>query len=283
MIMLTLTPDSSDFPDKFRHLPQVPQQIYITDHFLELLKRPLVAVIGSRKVTAYGREVTTMLGRQLAEQGVVVVSGLALGADSLAHAGCLEANGQTIAVLPGPLEKIYPASHHNLAQRIVEHGGALLSEYPADAGIQKYQFIERNRLIAGLADAVVVTEAAIGSGSLHTANFALEQGIPVFAVPGNITSRTSDGTNNLIKSGAAPITSVDDVLSSLGLQPAVVAKPTSDDPAEQIILNLLDEGLRDGTELFERSNLDISHFNQSLTMLEISGSIKALGANQWSP
>jgi DNA processing protein len=282
MITLTLTPDSADFPTKLRHLPQIPRQLFVTENFLSLLQQPLVAIVGSRKVTPYGQEVTETLARQLAEQGIGIVSGLAFGVDSRAHRACLDAKGNTIAVLPGPLEKVYPASHHSLAQQITQQGGALVSEYPAGSGVQKYQFIERNRLIAGLADAVIITEAAEKSGSLYTATFALEQGIPVFAVPGNITSSTSVGTNNLLKSGAIPVTSVHDVLNSLGIQAAAARKPTSDNPAEQTILDLLDAGLHDGHALLERSQLEVSLFNQSLTMLEITGRIRALGGNQWS-
>jgi DNA processing protein len=282
MITLTVTPDSRDFPHKLLTIPQVPEQLYITENFSALLEKPIVSIVGSRKVSAYGREVTTNLAARLTERGVVIMSGLALGVDSIAHQACLDAGGATIAVLPGPLDDIYPRSHYNLAMRILGQGGALVSEYPSGTGVMKHQFIARNRLIAGLADAVVITEAAEDSGSLHTANFALEQGTDVFAVPGNITSQTSVGTNNLLKSGAIPVTSADDILARLGISTVAPVKASSDDPAEQTILDLLHEGLRYGSEIFERSQLDISLFNQSLTMLEITGKIKALGGNQWS-
>jgi DNA processing protein len=279
---LILTPYSRDFPHKLRLIPQVPEQLYVTEAFTALLERPIVSIVGSRKVSAYGREITTTLARQLAEQGVVVMSGLAFGVDSIAHQACLDAGGATIAILPGPLTDIYPHSHYNLAKRILKHGGALASEYSTGTGVMKYQFIARNRLIAGLADAVVITEAAANSGSLHTANFALEQGTDVFAMPGNITSQTSVGTNNLLKTGAIAVTSAADILQRLGINAAAPAKATSDIPSEQTILDLLYEGLRHGAEIFERSQLEISQFNQSLTMLEITGKVKALGGNQWS-
>jgi DNA processing protein len=148
--------------------------------------------------------------------------------DSIAHQTCLDAGGTTITVLPGPLNKIYASSHHNLDMRILEWGGALVSEYSSGTGIRNYQFIDRNRLITGLANAVIITEAAKKSGSLHTAQFALEQGIDVLAVPGNITSQTSVGTNNLLKVGASPVTSADDVLAVLGIAIATPVKATSD-------------------------------------------------------
>jgi len=282
MLTLTLTPDSPDFPSKLRNLPQVPDQLFVTDNFINLLDKPIVSIVGSRKLSPYGRQVTLQLARELAQQGVVIMSGLAFGVDSVAHQGCLDAHGATIAVLPGPLDKIYPSSHRNLAEHIVTQGGALVSEYPRGTSVMKHQFIARNRLIAGLADAVIITEAAEKSGSLHTAEFALEQGIPVFAVPGNITSVTSAGTNNLLRSGALMVTSTNDVLSVLGIDTAAPVKATSEDPAEQAILNLLQEGVRDGTELLVGSQLDISVFNQSLTMLEITGRVKALGGDQWA-
>jgi DNA processing protein len=137
-------------------------------------------------------------------------------------------------------------------------------------------------LIAGLADGLIVTEAALKSGSLHTARFALEQGIDVFAVPGNITSPTSEGTNNLIKSGAMPLTDVSDVLSRLNIEPVNVALPLGDTEQEQAILDQLAAGISDGNELQQASGLAIELFGQTLTMLEINGKIRALGNNNWS-
>jgi DNA processing protein len=249
-----------------------------------VLQRPTIAIVGSRKVSAYGRDVTKRLARELAEQGMVIVSGLAFGVDSIAHQAVLDAGGQTIAVLPSPLESIYPASHRQLAKRIVEQGGALVTEYPAGTESFKGNFVARNRIIAGLADATLVTEAALKSGSLHTARFALNAGRDVLSVPGNITSPTSEGTNNLIKHGATPVTSVDDVLFSLGIdRSATKAIPKGSNEAEQTILNLLHMGVVDGAQLQAKSGLSIEQFNQHLTMLEITGKIRSLGANQWSP
>jgi DNA processing protein len=144
--------------------------------------------------------------------------------------------------------------------------------------------VARNRIIAGLADATLVTEAALKSGSLHTARFALNAGRDVLSVPGNITSPTSEGTNNLIKHGATPVTSVDDVLFILGIdRSATKAVPKGSNEAEQTILNLLHTGVVDGAQLQAKSGLSIEQFNQHLTMLEITGKIRSLGANQWSP
>jgi DNA processing protein len=233
-------------------------------------------------VSPYGRSVTEKLARDLAGQGVVIVSGLALGVDSIAHQAALDAGGLTIAVLPSSVNEIYPASHHNLAGNILEKGGALISEYSDGTPAFKTNFIARNRIIAGLSNVLIVTEAALKSGSLHTARYALEQGIDVFAVPGNITSETSEGTNNLIKSGAIPVTSVDDILSRLRIEPENARLPLGDNEAEQAILDQIAAGVTGGNEIQQLSGLPVEVFSQTLTMLELNGKIRALGNNNWS-
>jgi DNA processing protein len=214
----------------------------------------------------------------------VIISGLALGVDALAHRSALEVGGTTLAVLPRPLEHIYPSTHRQLAKQIVDNGGTLVSEYPEDTPFSKVTFIARNRLVSALAQVLLITEAAEKSGSLHTARFALEQGRDVLAVPGSIFSPTSVGTNNLIKAGATPVTDYADVLHALHLEDAIPHdhKPTSGNPAEQVILDLLAAGERDGDVLQTKSGLAIQEFNQALTMLEITGKIRSLGTNKWS-
>lgn len=278
-----LTLHANGYPPLLAELHTPPKELFVAGNLDEILSRPKVAIVGSRKVSAYGRSVTTKLAGELAKQGIAVVSGLALGVDSLAHQAALDAGGLTLAVLPSPVEKIYPASHASLARKITEQGGALISEYPAGATVYKQNFIARNRIVAGLCDALLITEAALKSGSLHTARFALEQGKDVLAVPGNITSPTSEGTNNLLKHGATPVTCVEDVLHVLGLE-TTEAKPQirGANEHEQIILDLIAEGTADGEELLTLSKLEASAFNQTLTMLEITGKIRSLGANQWS-
>ena len=203
---------------------------------------------------------------------------------SIAHRAALEAKGTTLAVLANGVDKPYPASHTNLAREILASGGALISEYEAGTPPLPHQFLARNRIVSALADAVIVVEAAQRSGTLSTVNHALEQGKDVFAVPGNITSPLSAGCNALIKQGAQPITSADDVLQILKPQIETSAQTQlfGDTPAEQTILDLLQQGIRDGDELLAKSTLEASEFNQSLSMLEIKGMIRALGANQWS-
>ena len=280
-----MTLSTPDVPERLRNIPTPPKQLFVLGQDVnELLTHPCVTIVGSRKVSAYGRAVTEQLAGELARAGVVIISGLALGVDSLAHQASLDAGGLTIAVLPTGMDTIAPASHRNLAMQILQHGGALVSEYPEGAPINKGNFVARNRLVSGLCDALLITEAAEKSGSLHTANFALEQGKPVLAVPGNITSPTSAGANNLIKTGATPVTSVQDVLYVLGLEPSTKKReaPRTSNPNEQVLLDLLLSGVEDGNELHEASQLEVSLFNQTLTMLEIRGHIRPLGNNRWA-
>lgn len=279
-----LTLKDSSYPKKLAEIPSSPRTLfYISDDWSKLLKKPAIAIVGSRKMSGYGRAVTEEFVRGLSQAGVVIVSGLALGIDSVAHKEALENRGKTIAVLPCGLDSIYPATHHSLAQRIIEQGGALVSEYPPGISPQRQNFIARNRIVSGLADAVLITEAAEKSGTLHTANFALEQGRDVFAIPGNITSYLSRGTNNLIKAGATPVTNPKDVLQILGLDADTQqATPVASNKEERIILELLLSGVTDADRLLIESDLDPSVFNQTLTMLEISGKVKPLGGGQWT-
>ncbi len=284
MEIITLTGQA--IPERLRQIPSPPKQLYYSGPDLgELLQRPLVTIVGSRKVTPYGQYVTSKLARELADQGVVIVSGLALGIDALAHRGALDAGGLTIAVLPSPLEDICPHSHQQLAMDILRQGGALISEYPEGTPAYRPNFVARNRLVAGISDALVITEAALKSGSLHTARFALEQGKDVLAVPGNITSPTSVGANNLLRAGATPVTSTTDVLSVLqmhyqAITPLKVAVGAN--LLEQAVIDLLKTGLTDSEQLQRDSQLDIAQFNQTLTMLELSGKIRPLGAGHWA-
>lgn len=272
----------NDIPERLRLIDPAPKQLFYRGvDPNEQLINPAVAIVGSRKPTAYGREVTNMLARELAANGVVIISGLALGIDSIAHQGAVDAKGRTIAVLPCGPEMIYPSTHRALAIKILQEQGTLLTEYPEGTPAHKSNFIARNRLVSGLADIVIVTEAAEKSGTLHTANFALSQGRTVMAVPGPITSQYSKGTNNLIKAGAIPITDVSDVIFKLGLTETKKRAINATTQEEYVILSLLSEGSRDGHELLDLSQLDTQIFNQTLTMLEINGQIAALGANQW--
>ena len=279
----TITTDKEEYLQRSLHIADFPKKLYILGK-LPSKNIPTIAIVGSRKPTQYGREVTEKLASELARAGVVVISGLALGVDSIAHRATLEAKGTTIAVLANGLDTIYPRNHQDLAKKIVENGGSILSEYKPGTPPLPFRFLERNRIVSGIADGIVVVEAAIRSGTLSTATHALNQNKEVFAVPGNITSPLSAGCNALIKQGAIPVTKVEDILEII--TPNYKAEQTQfilgDTTEEVSILQLLQKGLRDGDELLEKSGLEPTTFNQTITMLEIKGMVKPLGANQWT-
>jgi DNA processing protein len=190
-VIITISLIQQGVPERLKEIDSPPKQLYVIGAQLaELLSRPTVTIVGSRKPSPYGVEVTAQLASKLTQNGVVIISGLALGVDSIAHKACLQAGGQTIAVLPCGPEAIYPSTHRQLAKQMVEQGGSLVTEYNEGTPPLRQNFIARNRLVSGLGDVVIVTEAAEKSGTLHTANFALSQGKTVMAVPGPITSPT---------------------------------------------------------------------------------------------
>lgn len=247
-------------------------------------RRPTVAIVGSRKPTPYGKEVTASIASKLAGRGVVIISGMALGVDAIAHQAALDAGGTTIAVLANGLHRYYPTTNAQLGRRIINNGGAVMSEYEPGVEPREFQFLERNRIVSGLADVVVITEAAARSGTLNTAAHAIAQGKEVYAVPGNITSPMSAGCNYLLRQGATPLVNVDDLIeqllpsSSLEQQPL----PLGSTPLETAIIDCLARGMRDGDEILAYTKAAPAEFSTALTMLEISGIIQPLGANHWT-
>lgn len=278
------TVHNEPIPITLGHIADPPEQLYSVGASLASYTSPGLAIVGSRRLSSYGKQHTLAIGEAVAQAGVHIISGLAIGVDAYAHLAALNAGGRTIAVLPCHPSRIYPASNSGLAHRILEANGTLLGEYPPGQDITyKYNFVERNRLISGLADAVLLTEAAANSGSLHTAKFAAEQGKTVLALPGPVGSPLSEGTNTLIKSGQAQlVTGADDVLFALGIVPAHCRRPhRSTDPHQQCLLDLLADGAQSGDALLAVSKLQPHEYSQALTMLEITGAIRALGANMW--
>lgn len=250
-------------------------------------RRPTVAIVGSRKPTDYGKSVNISLTTDLARRGVIIVSGLAIGHDSIAHQACLDAGGTTVAVIGNGLDSIYPKRNERLAGRIVERGGAIISEYEPDTPVYPSHFLERNRLISALADVVIIIEAGERSGTLNTAAHALAQGKEIMAVPGNITSPLSHGCNRLIAQGATPILSPDDVLNALGIVKddtgqKLATKINFDSPDAQSLYDLLHNGINDGDQLILKSGLAPADFSMAITMLELNGYIKATGNNKYT-
>lgn len=278
-----ITPDKHEYLQIVSTIAHKPKVLHYIGEIPE--KRQLtVAIIGTRKPTAYGREVAHQLAYELAKQGVIIVSGLALGIDGIAHRGALEAGGMTLAVLGNSPDIVYPKNHKALADQIITQGGALLSEYEPPTEPRGFQFLERNRIVSGLSDAVIVVEAASRSGTLNTAAHALEQGRELFAVPGNITSPLSAGCNALIKQGAFPITSTKDVMNVIAPQLSLTQSrlPLGNTPLEAAIIKLIHAGIRDGDQLLQKTEASAIEFSQTLTLMEINGTIRALGANMWT-
>ena len=232
------------------------------------LSEPAVAVVGARACSAYGRSVARSLGRELAAAGLVVVSGMARGIDGEAHRGALEAGGVTVAVLGCGVDRDYPAAHAELARRICERG-LVVSEYEPGIEPAPWRFPARNRIIAGLCEATVVVEARERSGALISADFALEEGREVLAVPGEITSALSAGTNALLRLGATPVTCAGDVLESFGLAPAEPDIATLG-AAAQTLLERLRDGALTGDELVRASGIDPAHASAALMELELA-------------
>lgn len=266
-----------------QHIPIPPKQLFVAG-IPPKERRPTVAIVGSRKPTPYGVEVTHRLAYDLAKSGVVVISGLAYGVDAVAHKAALEAGGTTIAVLPNGLHKIYPAIHKNLAEEIVAKGGAIISEQELGVEAHKYHFLARNRLISGLADAIIVTEATERSGTSSTVAHALEQNKEVFAVPGPITSLLSAGPNRLLQQGAHVALTARDILDVIApeLKPTQTHLALGNTELETQIIALIQRGVRNGDALLRESEAAAQDFSQALTMLELNGVIKNLGGNQWS-
>ncbi len=203
-----------NYPERLGALPDAPTVLFVAG---TLPDERTVAVIGTRKCTTYGRGLAREYGEAIADAGWCLVSGLARGIDGAAHQGTVVAGGTGVAVLGSGLDVMYPAEHAALAQRLVALGGAVISEYPPDASPAPWRFPVRNRIISGLAEAVVVVEAAAKGGALITANCALDHDRPVFAVPGDIRRRSSEGCNLLIRDGAHPVLDPDDLIEELAL------------------------------------------------------------------
>jgi DNA processing protein len=227
-----------ELPPLLRAIHGPPSRLYLRGAAdPQLLWRPAVAIVGARACSAYGAQVARMLGRELAAAGLVVVSGLARGVDGEAHRGALETDGHTVAVLGSGIDRDYPAAHTALARSIAERS-LIVSEYEPGVEPSPWRFPARNRVIAGLCSATIVVEARERSGALITADFALDEGREVFAVPGEITSSLSAGTNALLRLGATPLTCAADVLESFGLEAQEKARPQIGEAANSLLQHL---------------------------------------------
>ena len=259
----------AEFPSLLGAIHDPPAQLFLRGGGeLADLSRPAVAVVGARACSSYGRSVARSLACDLASAGLVVVSGLARGIDGEAHRGALDADGFTCAVLGCGIDRDYPAAHAELARRVAERG-LVVSEYEPGVEPAPWRFPARNRIIAGLCAATVIVEARERSGALITADFALEEGRDVLAVPGEITSSLSAGTNALLRLGAIPVTSADDVLELFDLRRPVVERGPLG-PAAEALLERLRDGALTGDELVRTSGIDSAAASAALVELELA-------------
>ncbi|MCL4871111.1 MAG: DNA-processing protein DprA [Anaerolineae bacterium] len=268
------------YPRYLAEIPGAPPVLYIKGEVTEQ-DQWAVAVVGTRRLTGYGRQVTHELVTGLVRHGLTIVSGLAKGIDAIAHKSALDAGGRTLAVLGSGLDNIYPAENRKLAQRIMAGQGAVISEYPLGMPPDARNFPPRNRLISGLSLAVLVIEAGERSGALITARFAAEQDRDLFAVPGPINSAASWGTNRLIQEGAKLVTRVEDILEELNLlmvtEQAAVQAVVPESPEEALLLNYLSRQPTHIDELVRASGLNGATTSSTLMLMELKGIIQQVG------
>jgi DNA processing protein len=274
-----LTWDDEAYPRHLKEIDQPPPVLYVRGGLLPE-DEWAVAIVGTRRVTAYGRQVAEDVATTLARNGVTVVSGLARGVDSIAHQAALNAGGRTIAVLGNGVDKVYPPENRRLAEQILQQG-ALVSDYAPGTPPDGANFPPRNRIISGLSLAVVIVEAGQSSGALITASFAAEQGRDVFAVPGNITAPQSQGANRLIQDGATPLINPQDVLEALNLtmiteqRTARSVLPT--DPVEKQVYRVLGQEPIHVDEIRMRAEMPIEQVSATLAMMELKGMVRQVG------
>lgn len=267
-----VAPGDAGYPARLKELPDPPQRLWHLGSW-DVLDRPVVAIVGTRRATAYGLRVTRELSSALARGGACVVSGMALGIDGCAHRGALDTGGHTVAVLGTGVDVAYPRAHQELHREIAERG-LLLSELPPGAHSHGGSFPMRNRLIAALASLVIVVEAPIKSGALITAHHALDLWRDVAVVPGPIDSPQSQGTNECLRDGAHAITSVADALSLARLAPQRRTGPQLDDETETRIWSALEAGATSLDELCARASLPVARCLTAITALELRGAIE---------
>jgi len=279
-----VTYKESAYPTLLKEIPDFPPVLYYKGNIEILNQHPSIALVGTRKPTAYGKQATQKLTQDLVSAGITIVSGLAFGLDSIAHKACLESHGLTVAILGNGLaeKNISPRSHLPLAKAIINNNGVLISEYPPHVQASAGTFPARNRIIAGITSGTLVIEAAEKSGTLITARNALEYNREVFALPGSIFSNQSEGANNLLKKGAHTVTSVSDILEALGWQQTPTDTPSQRDTSslseeEKIILKTLDQEQLSANMIAKQTSLSLPQINTNLTILEMNGFIKEIG------
>jgi len=279
--------DADEYPNNLISISDPPMVLYCLGDKSLLRSKKLVAIVGSRKPTRYGKDITEKFVKDLLNIGIIPVSDLAYGIDGIVAESAVNNHGKTVVLLAGGLDSIYPASHTELARKVVKNGGLLISEFLPNIKPIKPYFIERNRILAAISDGLLVVEASETSATFSTVNFALEYGRELFVIPGNITSETSKGTNKLISEIPHSFTiSVQDIIDRFGLTEQIVNERTEQinmqlSPEERLIIDALKEGELNFDELQEKTKINIKNLATLLTRLEISGLIKKLPGNYY--
>lgn len=290
-----ITPADDDYPTMLFGIADHPQALFCRGKFIDLNANIQIAMVGARKCTQYGYECAKIIARNTAKEGAIIVSGMALGIDSASHEGALEANRPTVAVLGCGVNVVYPSSNHALMRRIMETG-MVISEYPVNAEANKFTFPDRNRIISGISHGLAVIEASERSGSLITARCAIQQGKDLFAVPGNINSPSSTGTNRLIKDGAQLITCAEDIASRYADRLAIIKEKIDRDAnsneyfadnednndIESAISSALTSEPQEIDMLATATGYDASDISTALLMMELTGKVISYPGGKYS-
>ncbi len=273
-----------DYPALLKHIPEPPPILFVRGD-VKILNGFNVAIIGARRCSDYGRIIARKFSNEMAENGITVVSGMAIGIDTAATRGTLDAGGKSIGVMGNGVDIFYPPSNRTLARKVIENG-CLVSEFPPGIPPLPYHFPRRNRIISGLSKGVLVIEAAAHSGTFTTVSWALDQGREVFAIPGDITRKQSEGTNLLIKNGAKITTSIMDIFEEIGFRPKLrretPKKEVGIDREEKMIMNALADNPLNIETISLKTNLAFPRISSALVLLEIKGLVKELPGKRYT-
>ncbi len=277
-----LKKEDKSYPQLLKKIDKPPVELSYKGDFNDILFKETLAVVGSRKITSYGKMVTEKLVREISRHGITIVSGFMYGVDALAHQTAINEGGKTIAVLPCGVDIVHPSHQKTLYQKVLTNG-FFLSEYENNALPEKWTYPQRNRIVVGIAKAVLVVEAEEKSGSMISANLALKYNKKLFAVPGSIFSSTSKGTNLLIKNGASAVTSSEDILHFFGKNKEnTESKEDLLSKEEKAVLNLIKREAMDKDEIVKKLQKPSSEVNATLSYLEIKGYLKKKGRNYYA-
>ena len=267
------------YPVSLKKIASAPVELYYNGTFDDAIFKNCVAVVGSRYCSEYGKRITEKLVKELSYSGITVVSGFMYGIDSYAHKSSVEVGGRTIGILPYGIDSKIPSYQSILYGQILRNNGLIMSEYPGSLPSKKWMFVQRNRIIVGLSKVVLLVEGALNSGTLVTANIAKKSGVPVYAIPGHIDSKVSEGVNDLIKNGSAKmLTNVNDLLSLFNATAINTSQTNNGDPKitqeDYKIINLLKTESLGIEQLSQKTKIDFSELSSSLIKLELLGYIK---------